>query len=54
MKYNILPRAFLKDYKISYMNENTISCQEPSQYYKISYMNDFQNYYILQIFPTLI
>ena len=31
MKYNILPRAFLKDYKISYIN-------------------DFQDNYILQKF----
>ena len=46
MKYNIQPRAFLKDYWMSYINENTISLPRAFlKDYKISYMNDFQDYY---------
>ena len=37
MKIQYLAKSLLQDYKISY-NDNTISCQEPFQDYKMSYM----------------
>ena len=33
MKIQYLAKSFLQDYKISYLNENTISNQEPLQDY---------------------